>query len=220
MRLSSLLCLLAASAVEASVCKPSKPVSSALSSSSSASSASSSPSPYVAPCNTNSLADRITGVSYANIWQYSSIDQLAVSFPATCMNNANDYPDGSCVNLLMRELPTGNGNGPWTAATITRTLATTAGTSYSLRFMYQLGSDEPEANTGSHNYISCTAGNAIHSSGWSPFYMGLPTYPEDTDLGYNFVFSASAAATSMTCVLVVDTPINMTINSFALIAAC
>ncbi|CAK7201638.1 hypothetical protein SEUCBS139899_004347 [Sporothrix eucalyptigena] len=213
MRLSLILGLLAASAaVEASVCKLSQP-----SSSSSASSSSSpSPSPSTFACNTNQLADQTTGVSYASDWQYAPLEGVTVSFPETCMNNGNDqYPDGSCVNILLTELPTDQ--GPWTAVTITRTVPTVVGTGYEFGFVYQLGSDEPAANTGLINNIECSVNNAAGNSGWSNFYNG---YKLDTNLNFEMQLTASATTTTITCVLTVITDIDMTVGNFYLMTGC
>ncbi|CAK7264321.1 hypothetical protein SEPCBS119000_000928 [Sporothrix epigloea] len=209
MHLTSLLGLLAASAVEASVCKLSKP--SSVSSSASAS-------PSSPPCNTNAIADPTTGFANPHDWQYSVIDDLAVSFPATCHNDAyNSYPDGSCVNLLLTQLPQNLGNGPWQAATITRTLPTVVGTNYYFGFAYWLGSDEPNANTGTSNDLICEVDNTQHTNGWAPFFS---SYPEDTYLGMGIEFTATAAATQVKCTLNLDTTIDMTISVYYFSALC
>ncbi|CAK7564563.1 MAG: hypothetical protein SEPTF4163_002457 [Sporothrix epigloea] len=210
MRLVSLVGLLAISAVEASICKLSKP-------SSVSSSASSLPSTAV-PCNTNALADKTTGVSNPQDWQYSHIDGVSVSFPATCYNNAyNSYPDGSCVNLLLTELPQNQGNGPWQAVTIIRTLPTTVGTHYSFGFAYRLGSNEPAANTGTSNDLVCEVDNTYQTNGWAPFFS---SYPEDIYLDMGIEFTATSAATQVKCTLNVDTTIDMTISMYYFSALC
>ncbi|CAK7214628.1 hypothetical protein SBRCBS47491_002210 [Sporothrix bragantina] len=182
----------------------------------------SSPSPYAAPCNTNYLVNRTTGVSYANNgWQDASIAELTVSFPATCGNDEyNRYPDGSCVNRLMTDLPQNKSSSPWTATIITRTLDTTIGTKYYFGFKALIGSDEPAANMGTKNHFSCavTSSSATElTNGWLAFYLG---FPEGSNLYLNIGFTATSATTNVKCVLIVDTTIDQTIKSFYLEASC
>lgn len=207
MRLSSLLGLVAASAVEASICRPSKPAASA-------SSSSSAPAPSNLPCYANILANQQTGVSPPHAWQYAPGTGVTVSYPATCMNNAyNNFPDGSCVNFLLADAP----QSAVTAVTITRTIPTVVGRTYFFGFSYVIGSDEAAANTGNINNIACQADNTAHSNGWSPFYMG---YDEDKYWDLNIEVVASSTATTFTCVLTVDTAIDMTVSRFFLEGDC
>ncbi|CAK7243436.1 MAG: hypothetical protein STHCBS139747_004958 [Sporothrix thermara] len=218
MRLLTLIILLstAAATVEASACKLPKPASASAVSSASSSSSSSTPSPSPSvPCNTNLFIDPVTNISLANAWHFDTIGALAVTFPDTCMNDANnDYPSGSCVNLLMAELP---GNGHWTAATFTRTVDTTVGSHYYFNFVFQLSSDQPNANTGSYNALICSMNDASHTDGWVPIFNN---YPEDTDLNIALELYASASTTTITCVLQLDTTIDMTIRGFRLSKFC
>ncbi|KAL1897626.1 hypothetical protein Sste5346_003932 [Sporothrix stenoceras] len=211
MRLSSIINLLAASVVEASLCRPSKPAASV---SSSSSSPSFSPSPSTIPCNTNRLIDQSRGVSPPTAWQYAPLSGVTVSYPATCNNNAyNQAPDGSCVNFLLREAPP----SAVTAVTISRALDTVVGTTYSFGFSFRIGSDEPDANAGDVNKIVCSADNTAQSNGWAPFFLG---YPEDTLNDFGISFTASAATTTVTCVLTVDTAIDFTVSNYYLSALC
>lgn len=130
------------------------------------------------------------------------------------MNNAyNNFPGSSCVNFLLADAP----QSAMTAVTLTRTIDTVVGRTYYFGFSYVIGSDEAAANTGDINNIACQADNTAHSNGWSPFYMG---YEEDVYSDFNVNVVASSTTTTFTCVLTVDTAIDMTVSSFFLQADC
>ena len=134
------------------------------------------------------------------------------------MNDAsNEYPDSSCVNFLLTDLPQNQGNGPWAAAPLRGRWPPSSAPRTNFGFSYQIGSDVAAANTGDANNIAYLADNTTNANGWSPFYMD---YAEDTYTNFAVFLMASASTATVTCVLTVNTPIDMIVSSFFLRSSC